>query len=78
MMRIVHGDAGVNAWDQAQAEALNRLRKADAFILCTWDISTQDGGMMASAKGGGEEVMRAMLATAASTICDAYDEADAA
>lgn len=75
--RIVQGEASIPVWDQAHAEALDRLRRCDAFVLITWaDLEDGDAVMRALAKSGGAPILLAMLATSVAGLCEAYEDAE--
>jgi hypothetical protein len=72
---VVTGPAGLNAWDQNHAEAMRRLRHADAFIVFTWDDLENASAQLAMlAKEGGVPVICAMLAVAVRALTEAAGE----
>jgi hypothetical protein len=68
---IVTGEAAINAWDQGHAEALNRLRHCDAFVLVTWPDFESLAELALLAKEGGKPVTMEMLVQAAHGIAEA-------
>jgi hypothetical protein len=72
---VVRGDAGTVVWDQNHAEAMRRLRHADAFVVFTWaDLGDAQAEVSMLAKDGGSLVLTAMIMVAARALADAAGE----